>query len=226
MFLAAGAVVFMVLLCLITPEPKAGSGSGVTMNLPNMMNGYFGYEMDVSQAELDILPGDTEFERKTYVSATGDKVNCSIVLSGAEKRSIHRPEICLPGQGWTIKSVRTHEIKVPGYESMEVTDLSLERPYTTDSGERIRISQHYFYWFVGQNAITPHNWERIFLTSWDRVVHRVNHRWAYVTVSSMVTEGLQPFGKNSEETVETLKAFTSIIAPKILRPAVLDSKEE
>jgi hypothetical protein len=38
---------------------------------------------------------------------------------------------------------------------------------------------------VGKDKTTDDHFERIFLTSWDRIVHRVNHRWAYVIVSSL-----------------------------------------
>ncbi len=69
---------------------------------------------------------------------------------------------------------------------------------------------------MGRDVRTPYHWERIFLTSWDRVVRGVQHRWAYVIVSSMVTEGLAPNGRNERQTLEMLKEFIARSAPEYL----------
>ena len=58
---------------------------------------------EVAVAELlrDILPADTGFSRKNYafVADRTRDVFLSIVLSGRDRTSIHRPELCLVGQG-------------------------------------------------------------------------------------------------------------------------------
>ena len=50
----------------------------------------------------------------------------------------------------------------------------------------------------------------------DRLLHGYNQRWAYVTVASTVTKGLQPFGKNEEQTDAMLKDVIAEIYPLIV----------
>jgi hypothetical protein len=57
----------------------------------------------------------------------------------------------------------------------------------------------------------------MFLTSFDRITKNLNHRWAYVIVMSVVTEGFLPGGKNDAQTVEMLKKFTAEVAPSFIR---------
>jgi hypothetical protein len=138
------------------------------------------------------------------------------VLAGGEKRSIHRPEVCLPGQGWTINSSEVVPVTLSTGTKLQVMKLVLEREVQASAKERIKIKSLFLYWFVGKGVTTPKHETRVFLTSWDRVVHNLNHRWAYVIVNSMVTEGLAPGGLNEEETLRMLKAFTAEMAPKFM----------
>ena len=75
----------------------------------------------------------------------------------------------------------------------------------------------YCYWFVGNGVTTPSHFMRLFLSSWDRVVHRRNHRWAYVVVSAPVLKGLKPDGKNTEETQRMITDFISELAPLVMK---------
>lgn len=209
--------------CLISPETNSASQSGVHMELPDFLAGYIGMDQDISIAERQILPSDTEFARKTYYNPQGDQILCSIVLAGGEKRSIHRPQVCLPGQGWTIRSETVRPIDLGDGKILEVMDLSLTREVEVGSGQKRIIESHYFYFYVGKGIVTPHSKIRVFLTSWDRLIKGLNHRWAYVIVSSNITEGLRRNGKDSEETLQMLKEFTSKVAPYILKEDVMES---
>ena len=108
-----GLTLLTYLVCVLMPAPKAGGEAGVVMDLPSHIGQLYGNDEEVSKAELYILPQDTTFARKTYgdIGAPREKrILCSIVLSGAERRSIHRPERCLPSQGWRIDSSHTETI--------------------------------------------------------------------------------------------------------------------
>ena len=82
---------------------------------------------------------------------------------------------------------------------------------------------HYLYWFVGKDVTTPSHLRRILLTSWDNVARNVNHRWAYPSVMSLITENIEGApGRGSEETREMLVDFIRELAPafqKDLSPA-------
>ncbi len=193
------------------------------MNLPRVVGGYVGQEMEVTQAEKTILPLDTEFERSVYSSLDGAEVNCQIVLSGGEKRSIHRPEICLPGQGWTIKSARPVEVKLGEGAHLEVMELTLERPVELQDGTRKSLESLFLYWFVGSDKTTAYHHERIFLTSKDRVLQNINHRWAYVVVSTPVLGSIIKGGRDHAATEAMLHEFIREITPYILTQDVLQS---
>lgn len=206
----------VLLIVLLTPSPNTTPEQGVKMLLPGGLGSYEGRPIEVTRAELNLLPDDTEFERKLYHSAYGDQILCSIVLAGGAKRSIHRPETCLPGQGWTIRSSRSLEVALHNGKTLTVTDLSLSREEKFSDTRSITIRQHYLYWFVGQNIVTHSHYERVFLSSWGRLWRNLNHRWAYVTVSARVTDNLKRYGgRNSEETVVMLKEFIADVEPFI-----------
>jgi hypothetical protein len=68
---------------------------------------------------------------------------------------------------------------------------------------------------------------RILLSSWDRVVHHKNHRWAYIAVSAPVLEGFKQGGRNVEGTMRMIEDFISEISPDIMKkPEVRDPTTE
>jgi EpsI family protein len=199
--------------CLKAASLNSESEPGVVMKLPDQLGEYSGVDQQASEAEKLILPGDTEIVRKLYTNPSGDQVTCSIVLSGGEKRSIHRPEICLPAQGWVIGSGGAVPVPLKSGKTLQVMDLSLSRPYEVRPGTFIPLRSQFMYWFIGKDITTPYHMVRILRTSWDRVFHKVNHRWAYVLVTSVVGDSLRPGGKNTEETQAMLKQFIKEILP-------------
>jgi hypothetical protein len=187
--------------------------AGVIMDLPVFVGDYFGKQGAITQVELDLLPKDTQFARRFYDDNHGHQINCTIVLSGAEQRSIHRPEGCLTGQGWTIVGQENVPIQLPSGHVLVARNLSLERQELGQNNEHFTVRAYYMYWFVGQNVTTPSHFERILLSNWDRVVHNVGHRWAYVSVFSLVTQNLEPGGLDPQQTKDLLTQFTSRIVP-------------
>ena len=77
---------------------------------------WIGRAVPVSAVERAILPPDTGYSRKNYISVQdrAQQVFVSIVLSGRDRTSIHRPELCLVGQGWTIQDRFGHRFAYPG----------------------------------------------------------------------------------------------------------------
>lgn len=212
--LVLGGLTF--LACLLSPPPQKGAQAGLRMELPNFVGEYLGTDADVGANVRKILPDDTEFARKIYVSTHQDQIDTQIVLAGAEKRSIHRPEICLRGQGWTITSGEVIKVSLKNGKVLPVMTLSLWREAILRDGSRKKVRSYFMYWFVGRDTVTSYHWKRIFLTSWDRLVHNKTHRWAYVLVSAPVTGDLSYHGKSPEETLEMLKGFIGDLAPRFI----------
>jgi hypothetical protein len=204
-------------LCVLVPTPNTPPQGGVVMDLPERVGSFSGPMVAATAGELAILPADTQIVRREYQDGGRDRIMTSIVLSGGEKRSIHRPEVCLPAQGWSIRGGKVEDIAMTDGRDLKVMNLSLMRDVEVAQGDRRKLYANYFYWFVGNQVTTPYHWNRVFLTSFDRITKNLNHRWAYVIVMSVVTEGYMPLGKNEAQTVEMLKQFTAEVAPTFMR---------
>jgi len=137
----------------------------------------------MSWAEYGALPKDTKFVKSVYTNAAKESVFASIVLSGRERNSIHRPERCLKGQGHSIMTEYILKVPLSGRKPLRVKVALLERPYRTSEGMKTYYS-YYAYWFVGQDRETPSHYARMFWLGWDRIFHSRSHRWAYIAISS------------------------------------------
>ncbi len=215
-----GLAALTIAACFWGAPPAAKSEAGINMHLPDLVGRFQGKDQEVSNSELSILPKDTEFAKKLYSDTLGDIINCQIVLAGAEKRSIHRPEVCLPGQGWTLKSSEVVPVKLDNGRTLSVKKLLIGRPVTLSNGEQKELTSLFLYWFVGKDMSTPHHLVRIVKTNFDMLLHNTNHRWAYVIVSAPVLAGLSPMGKNQEDTQTMLTSFIAKVAPEIMQPSV------
>ena len=128
-WITAGAVVFAAVLVVLAAhridalQISPDLGVYVTADgrdpvaLPTFLGtDWIGRDVPVSAVERAILPPDTGYSRKNYISVQDrtQQVFVSIVLSGRDRTSIHRPELCLVGQGWTIQDRFRHRFAYPG----------------------------------------------------------------------------------------------------------------
>jgi len=219
-----GRFVTVVALGILTAAAFKFSGgvntptkSGVIMNLPSEVGDFIGKDETPSEGEKYVLPKDTEIVKKSYTDAAGDLINANIVLAGSEKRSIHRPELCLPAQGWSINREQQIPVKLADGRTISVMQVSTSRPVQDNSGQSRPLNSYYYYWFVGNGITTASHVERILINSWDRVMHHKNHRWAYVAVAAPVLEGFKEHGKNPAETEAMIADFISRMAPQVMK---------
>jgi len=138
----------------------------------------------ISLGEKRLLPDDTVLAKKQYRGPGGRPMFASIVLSGREQKSIHRPQQCLPAQGHVIERSRAIKIPIDGREPLEIMLLELHRGGSTREGKELQRKSLYAYWFVGTDRETPYHLQRLYWMTIDRVFRNVNHRWAYITVST------------------------------------------
>lgn len=139
------------------------------------------YMMSVD--ERRILPDDTVILKKFYQHPAGDAVTASIVLSGADRSSIHRPQLCLTGQGQEIVREWTHTVKLEGRAPLKIVVLDMLRRGRTADGQVTEHTFYYAYWFVGKGRETHSHIMRMFWMAADRILFNVSHRWAYISVS-------------------------------------------
>lgn len=142
-----------------------------------------------SLVEWSLLPPDTRILKKVYEHPFHTPVLASIVLSGASRTSIHRPQICLVGEGREIVGTRTLDIPIPGRRPLTVTMLDMLTRQQRPDGGWTQHASYYAYWFVSPDHETPHHGQRMFWMAFDRVFRGLSHRWAYIAVSGQRTEG-------------------------------------
>jgi hypothetical protein len=164
----------------------------------------------MSRSERALLPADTIVLKKRYESPEHEVLFASIVMSGAERASIHRPQICLVGQGNEIVHSEVEHVPVAGRKKLDVMVLDMLRRWRTPDGQQREHPSYYAYWFVGKNRETASHTMRMFWMAFDRVFLNTSHRWAYISVS----------GNRDEEGAyrERMKAFVSELYPHMLLP--------
>jgi EpsI family protein len=201
---------------------------GVIMDLPESIGQWSGVSEKITDAELNGLAPDTSFARRVYSNAFGDQIMVSIVLAGEDPdNSIHRPERCLPAQGWTVVDSRTVAIRAPAFPAgqLRTTRLHNQRKFEDDKGKAHTVDNLNYYWFVGYTDLTPSHIDRALMDIRDRVTKGYNQRWAYVTVASTVTEGLVKFGRSQAETDKMIQSLIVQIFPKVIGPSIRKAHE-
>lgn len=134
--------------------------------------GYTSESVEVSEAEHHTLPADTQFDKRRYEDKDGNWYQVSMVIGGKSKSSIHRPELCLPTQGFQMMS--PHTVESGGVEWHLVT---LARGTVPACG--------FAYTFFNQDGYrTSSHLKRIFRDVWDRSIRGRIDRWVMVTVFS------------------------------------------
>ena len=200
----------------LIPQKTTLGPAGIGMTLPDKVGRWTGENVPVSKEELAGLAEDTRFARKWYTNPAGDRIFVSIVLSGADMgNSIHRPERCLVAQGWSVEG--SHRVQIPreGQGPLEVTALTDVKQWrANEKTPPLAIKNLNYYWFIGSHDVTASHWTRTYIDIRDRLLHGDNQRWAYVTVSSYVTDNMQVAGRNQEETTRIVEDF---IAEIVLR---------
>lgn len=162
----------------------------------------------MSYEEWKELPKDTKFLKTRYEGKDGESLFVSVVLSGQDRESIHRPERCLIGQGFTITASRVIPVVLPGGREIRLMVLETQRQIRTPNGPETYYG-YYSYWFVGVGRETHSHWSRMFWMALDRIVHSVSHQWAYVAVSGTRTP-------DSDDYLKTLRNLVTEMHDRIV----------
>jgi EpsI family protein len=224
--LALNAVVLIGLgSVFVLPNAPHRPDPGINMALPDYVGDWYewkGQDAAVTQKERDTLGHETEFARKVYTNTQGDAIFVSIVLAGNDMNtSIHRPERCLPAQGYTMMDSRRMKIDLPS-GPLSITRLHNMRPLNIESRPDLMEYSLNYYWFVGSTETTADHIERNFMDIRDRLLRGYNQPWAYVTVVSRISEKLQRNGKNEAQTDAMLDDFLKKLIPVMQKPTVVN----
>src|SRR4051812_48819481 len=175
---------------LFLPKALKSSPSGIAMNLPIWVGAWLGEDVEVSDKERNLLAKDTVFARKSYVSPAGDRVFVSIVLSGEDMtNSIHRPERCLPAQGWSLQSSDARAVQVRPGKQLGVTRLLSGRTIEGKNKQRFIVESVSYSWSIGYNAMPASHIKRTMFEVRARILHGYNQGGGYVGFQSNVPAG-------------------------------------
>ena len=222
---------------LLPAQGKHDQPTGIDLALPDVVpGGWHGTDQAVSDKERVALGLGTEFSRKEYRRARGntlrggDAVQASVVLAGHDMNtSIHRPEWCLPSQGWTIENSSKVEILVPDRGKIVATrlknmrfilDKDTGKPIADKDGNKIILRNLDYYWFVGYNDTTDSHTTRNLIDITDRLLRGYNQRWAFMTVAANITDNLQADGLDEKETDEMIQGFIQKLVPMTHKDSV------
>jgi hypothetical protein len=75
----------------------------MNISLPERVLDFTSTNIPEPAVALGYFPKDTSYTERFYTAPglTGPGIQCTAILMGSDRTSIHRPEYCLPGQGWT-----------------------------------------------------------------------------------------------------------------------------
>jgi len=188
--------------------------------LPEVAGDWTGGEQTgLTKEERAVLPADTEGVRRAYTDKAGHTIYCSVVLAGRDVTSIHRPELCLTGQGWKLQRLQIETIAVPKAAGGELTvsRMNADNTMQLQNGQTAQAYSVFAYWFVGKDRTTPHHWQRIWWTTVDRVLHNRNHRWAYFLMSTILSPedaGKDP-AAGQEAAAQLIGRFVQDVYPQL-----------
>lgn len=187
--------------------------------LPMIVPGYSVKVNPISRLELDYLPPDTTYGRRTYTTQDGRfSVQASVVLMGKDRTSIHRPEYCLTGQGWNIERQQAAHIRIGGSTPYDLPVQRYDMRYTAQTGghtsQRAGI---YVFWFVADGQITESHAQRQWWLIRDLLSRRVLQRWAYVAFFTDCAPGDEDitFQKISTLIQATVPEFQLTTGPRL-----------
>lgn len=138
----------------------------------------------ISLGEHLLLPSGTPIFRKRYLLAQTPPVDVTVVFSGRERRSIHRPQVCLTAQGQSIQNEIEVDLSRTGREPLTYRLLDLYHEQTLPDGRTVPHRGLYAYWFFNPEVETASHVDRLVRMAFDNIVRNYRPRWAYVIVSS------------------------------------------
>ena len=198
----------------IRATPLSG-GVAMKIDLPAQVLDFASTNVPESEIELGYFPKDTSFVERWYTSPDDSPgISATIILMGADRTSIHRPEYCLAGQGFVCDEKVVVDIPVAGPQpyQLPVAKWKVSRLVQQPDGQNVKIAGVYVFWFVADNeqttGIVPF---QCYLVR-DLLLKRVLQRWAYISYFSTCLPGQE------EATFARMKKLIAASVPEFQLP--------
>jgi hypothetical protein len=178
-----------------------------------------------SLGETTVLPKDTVILKRNYKSADGVMYAVNFVIQGLNRSSIHRPELCLPSQGFTMEAARRTPLNLAGRTEPLVArridayrEAGKERMPVYLEGQTGWLDQpdggvtsdlSLVYWFESRERRNCSHTQRILTDVWDRSIHNRINRWVMLAVN--VSPRLE-----TPDAVERFETFLSELVPQVV----------
>ena len=133
----------------------------------------------VSVGEMNLLPDSTPVFRRVYRRPGGPDLTVTVVFSGVERRSIHRPQRCLVSQGNRITDEYSRDCANGPGSRMELRILEFGRPDRTGDDP----GNIYAYWLFNPERETVYHSERFLRMMYDNCFRAYRPRWGYASIA-------------------------------------------
>ncbi len=181
----------------------------VTVPLPASVLDYQSRVLPISVTEVNWLPKDTTFARRLYEASNAPPMMLSVILMGADRGSIHQPQICLTGQGFQIEKQEITSIPVtrPYAYDLPVMKVTAGKRVKTKDGREVPLRSLYVYWFVADQRLTAQHGARMWSMARDLLLKGTLQRWAYVSCFAQCLPGQE------DATYEQMKRLIAAAVP-------------
>jgi hypothetical protein len=190
-----------------------------SVDLPESVLNYRSGELPLQALVYDTLPKDTTFGQRMYQAPDGLRIQNTVVLMGADRTSIHKPEFCLVGSGWQI--LKSEEVVIPMLRPIRYNLPAMRmtsRQERQVAGKREVIEGVYVFWFVSGDKLTARHRERMWWMARDLITRGELQRWAYVIAFAIGNPGETG---QTDALYERLSRFVQASVPEYqLVPAV------
>lgn len=175
-----------------------------------------------------MLPPDTVYGRRRYLAPDGFGCAVNVVLMGADRTSIHKPEYCLPGQGFRIVSQTPDVIRIeqPHPYDLPVMRILAERTGRMADGQQVTLRAVYVYWFMSDTRLTADHFTRMRWMTEDLLRTGELPRWAYASYLSVGLPGQEQllYDRVRKLIQATVPEFQKVAGPPALATAAAGSR--
>jgi hypothetical protein len=199
------------------PGLKAAAIPGdvaMKLELPARVLDFDSTNVPTADVVLGYLPKDTSYAQRYYFAPDGAWAVANVILMGADRTSIHRPDYCLPGQGWQIREKADLKLSIGGAQPYElpVKKWTVGKTVKSADGTDQAVSGIYVFWFVTENQTTGDFPAMLQSMLFHQIRHGVLQRWAYVSYFTVCSPGTE------DATFARIKQLVTASVPEFQLP--------
>ncbi len=200
-----------------TPGIKATAIPGqvkMDITLPERVLNFTSTNLPEPKEVLGYLPADTSYAERVYFKPDGSWIQSTAILMGTDRTSIHRPEYCMPGQGWNIDDKKIVSIPIqdnPPYQ-LEAAQWNVSRVIKQPDGQEVKQYGLYVFWYVANNEQTANHDKMLEWMTLDLFRTGALQRWAYISYFSLCAPGQE------DARFEQMKRLITVQVPEFELP--------